>query len=842
MRKKVLAFTILISRLSEEDVLSVLKFILKYVEDSTTNGRCRLSNASSVFLLRCLDVCVYQTKYDYLNAIECISRLASCIEYSSAREIKLHGVSSGSSGNLMIKWNNYDSLRVLHFFPNVVADWSAFGKFLSEIKGGESDQIIALIPFLENFLAHNIAKPELVSIVDRMSRRNGTVASALILHICQCEIFPEYFDLYLNAFEALVPSDNENIQAYISKISKIVPASSNMTKCLLKLFSTSSPKSRELISKFLADNFMNNLTDLPNGVPSFVDLASKELSNEPCLSHLVQCAALLSAELESFLVSNLKASQKLSVRSAILSGICLSRRMEYLSTAVLKEIFTTQILKDSLLAGSVQNRTFFICAFAAHIAHPEHEIDNLLLKDAIQNLLKPSGPAIFSEKGWALLDPQILEIFVELLVLPVVYEQNFSQIQSICISAFIWLVINSDKDLFNFLKKRTLKIDCETAEHISISLAKYIDPSNISEVKANRVWTILNMICSSEAMKSKSLALVCHDMSRFLGIGSGSWAELVRLNVSNINEFCQDQVHKMVDFNCLLDSANRKTSQFYLLETLISLSPNLVCEELMPLVGVEKGINELLHFSPAQWTIFSAKAMNNSAPAPLKNNASNAKLNIKSNPNSPNVDDLALKESLLKLTTFCKRDVAVARATALALPYHANFTSIRPQLVVSLLEAARNVMDVEFRSFIVESVYEIASESMNGQGPLLVTLYLQVFNLNEHVDPSWSIPEETSLLDSVFNIIKLHAESSEILFAALVLASALKFKKANARLLFESQEFKGLLSSLKHLFENSESVQNSSILLDLVLSLTFVASECSLILKHRLKKKLIKNH
>jgi hypothetical protein len=256
LRKKFLHFSKLINILPEESTLKAIKFIIQYVGASMSNGHCRLSCSSASFMLLCLDACVSASNNELMvEIVECYTRLLSCIDYKLASQLKL--TSQCPIPDKAIKWNNFDSLRLLHFFPRVSADWSAFGKFLSEIKGS-NEQVIELISFLTNFLALNVSNTELVSIVDRMSRRNGPLASILFLQICESETFPDCIEAYLSVFEALVPLDNESVQFNVSKIAGIFPLSSSLTSSLMSKLPSSSPKGKEFISKFLAITFANN--------------------------------------------------------------------------------------------------------------------------------------------------------------------------------------------------------------------------------------------------------------------------------------------------------------------------------------------------------------------------------------------------------------------------------------------------------------------------------------------------------------------------------------------------------------------------------------------------------
>jgi hypothetical protein len=826
LRKKFLHFSKLINILPEESTLKAIKFIIQYVGASMSNGHCRLSCSSASFMLLCLDACVSASNIELIvEIVECYTRLLSCIDYKLASQLKL--TSQCPIPDKAIKWNNFDSLRLLHFFPRVSADWSAFGKFLSEIKGS-NEQVIELISFLTNFLALNVSNTELVSIVDRMSRRNGPLASILFLQICESETFPDCIEAYLSVFEALIPLDNESVQFNVSKIAGIVPLSSSLTSSLMSKLPSSSPKGKEFISKFLAITFSTNLNELPAGSPNFVDLAGKELSNEGCLRALIHCAGLCSNDMESFLVANLKGTQKLSVRSAIILGLCSSRKMDYFSSSVLKELFAPSILKDSLLAGTDQARNFYICALAAHVySSSSFEIDSPVFQELLQNLTKPVGAAVLCEKGWAQFDLCASRLFIELVVVPVVFDGQSPLLQGHCIAALTWMIVNGSKDVFIFLKKRLQKIDCRIAELFAACLSRYLDGNSVSEDKAHRVWRTLSLLCSPDALKSRSLALVCHDKSKLLGAGSGSWAELVRLNFPEPGEFCRNQIDQLVDFKSLLGGCSGNgflimSPSFYLLETMVSLCPELVSERQL-VSGLESSVEGLLKYSPAHWSLLAPSAAKSVPVKALSGSGG------KSNPTSPSVDDAAMRQELLASVQECKRNIAMCRAVALAIPFHSCFRGLRSGLVVSLLRLVPCVEDVELRAFVIGSVYEIASESLDGQGALLVSLYLHRLGFDEHVNASWRISDSMTLVDSVFRIIIGNSDGSDALLVAFTVGTVLGWESVAKPALFESHEFSALVvkmrSILKEIAYSGELL--STVMLGLVQSLLGICPTCS---------------
>ena len=293
----------------------------------------------------------------------CLLRLVSCVEFSLARQLKLTSI---HLSEIPLKWTEPSSIHLLHFFPSIKVDWNAFSKFLSELKG-LPEQFQDILPLLGNFFALHISNPELFGIVDRLARRNSALASAIFHQIVQCDGFPECIEAYAPVFEVLVPTDNETVREFMNKISKIVLINEQIYKALLKLFPSDSPKGKENISKFIADALMTNKPENLN--LNVLELATKELSgSEVNLTALIQCAALLNSDaLHAFIKTNLKSTQKMSIKSALMLGIAKAGNFSILSEEILKEIVSASFLKEALVTATPQSQNFYVCSLATRI-------------------------------------------------------------------------------------------------------------------------------------------------------------------------------------------------------------------------------------------------------------------------------------------------------------------------------------------------------------------------------------------------------------------------------------------------------------------------------------------
>jgi hypothetical protein len=743
------------------------------------------------------------------NLISCLLKLVPCIEFSLARQIELTNLKK--KFEIQIKWNDYASLQLLHFFPSIKVDWNAFTKFLNELKGFPQ-QFQDLLPFLGNFFNLNTGNSELFGLVERLARRNSAASAAILFQIGQCEKFNENIDAFSTVFEILVPSDNEIVREFMGKLSKIILISNSICQLLLKSKNFSS-KGNENISKFLADCFMKNKPE--NFITgNFIELATNELSNESTLSALIQCAALLNSDSEgliNFLKTNLKSSQKITIKSSILFGIAKSRNFTCLNPEILKEIFSPPFLKE--ITTNPQSQAYFICALAALVSNENFCPDTKLFNESLVALSKPVGPAILCEKGWNSLDKELTNILLSFIVVPVVFDSNSkkSELLPFAMSAFAWFALNGSKESFKLIRSQATNLSVDKVELLTSYLERFLDGSDF---KAHRCWTILQLTCSSvESLKSRSLALLCHDKNKLLGLGAGSWAELTRSACpkESIHQFCFDQLANFIPSQLL-----SKTCPFYLLETLISLSPALVNESLCPVENLNNSIDELMKFTPAQWSLLNASNLTTKPVATNTKSVSN-----KSNPSTPTNDDSSVKESLLNSIAKFKHIVSIIRTIALALPFHHLFTEIRPIVLVKLIQCLDSFDFSDLSHFIIESVYEIASESLNGQGPLLISLFLSSTNRTDLIHPSWCISDQISLIDSVHGIITLNSDVSEFSLICLVLSKSLPLSKSLA----DTQEFKNLLSNLFNLSEQCETV-DSRVVFDFIHAVLEISQKC----------------
>lgn len=806
--KKKLFFNKFVAKM-ETPASAIEKCVAEIIMEQSSGSVCRLSSSSAAFILLCLDAVPVSNE---TLVVDCVLKLLPCIEYSLASKMELVHL---KNLQVNIKCNDYASLQSLHFFPSVKVDWTAFSKFLSELKGCPQ-QFLDLLPFLGNFFNFNTSTPELFDIVDRLARRNSAASAALLYQTVQCDKFADCLDLYAPVFEVLVPVDNEIVREFMAKISKIIVISPSLVEKLMKSFSAASVKAKENISKFLAECFANNK---PESISTnFADYAAKELSSEVILAALIQCSAYTNSEaLTAFLKTNLNATQKMSVKSSIMLGIAKSGNFSSITDEIMKEIFSTSFLKEATAAGTLHSQIFFTCSLAALVDNPNFLVDSKLLNDSLMALTKPAGPAVLSEKGWSSMDFALVDILLSQVILPVLFfkDKHNAMLLNYAISAFAWFIVNGSKACSKLIRKHAHCFSIENMDLLASALEKYLDGG--SEAKAHNVWAILNLICSNENLASRSLALLCHDKTKLLGLGAGSWAELIRSQCNDIDEFCRAHVEKFINQGNLFSTNDTKTSAFYLLETMISLSPSLVNGTLRPFEAVSDAFDELNKFTPAQWSLLTSKPVAIKAAA-----VSTSKNSTKSASGTPTSDDIAVKESLLKSIAKLKHSVSVTRAVALALPFHQVFSDIRPLMIVKLLQNIPLISDSSLVGFLVASAYEIATDSLNSQGSLLISLYLRSCEMESLVSSSWSISDTLSLLDSVFKIVASNAEVSEISFVALVLSKALT---PASKTLFDTIEFKNLLDSLKKLCEKCDCV-DSNVILGLVQALLDISPLC----------------
>ena len=804
--KKSLAFNKLLDKLPAEHSQKSLDIII------TLESRRFSSSSTCAFFLLCLEASVRKSKViDNSELEKCLLSLLTRIDFSLARKIKIPNIIKHLSDSIHINWHSFDSLRLLHFFPFVKVDWIALSKFLYEIK---SVSLLwnDLVPFLSNFLIKNSSNPDLINIIDRLARRNPIIAAGLFDQIIQSDSVSDCIDFYVSIFEVLVPSENEIVHKFVNKAPKIISLSPSLCKCLLLVFKTSSLKGKEFISKFLAECLLNDIENISGtDIPDFVDICSKEMSNELTLTYLIQCAALVNSNsdsFKSFLKTNLKSSQKLSIRSSILFGISKSGKFNCLNSEILAELFSPALLKESLQPTTPHSTFFFIGTLSALVNHHEFVPDAKLLDDILLALSKLSGPAVLCEKGWSLMDLVKCETILKHFILPSVFLlAEESAFLSYSISALAWFIINGSKESFKLIRKHLMPLSVHKADIFASALDKLLSIEVVTEFKAHRVWTALNYCCSKDTLNSRSLALLCHDKSKLLGLGAGSWAEIVRSQCTDIDSFCKEQFLNMIKLNELLDSSNKKTSSFYLLETLISLSPNLIQESISPLSDISKCIEDLLNFTPAQWSLIYTG--NNKKPITLPSKSLSTSKSSVINPISPSIEDVATKESLLLAISAFKNQIALVRAVAQAIPFHSSFTDIRSRFIVLLLKFLEifSTGDNDLNSIIIPSVYEIAAESLDGQGPLLVSLFLRTLNFHQDkIDASWNIIDINSLFDSVIKIITEHCDDTELILVTLVLSRALRLDKIGE--VINLSRFKTLLQKLQALFEHCEAIES----------------------------------
>ena len=190
-------------------------------------------------------------------------------------------------------------------------------------------------------------------------------------------------------------------------------------------------------------------------------------------------------------------------------------------------------------------------------------------------------------------------------------------------------------------------------------------------------------------------------------------------------------------------------------------------------------------------------------------------------PKSASNDDLAVKEALTAAIGKFKHSIMIIRAIALALPYHNSFTQIRPIILVSLIQNLFKLGDSELISFVSESIYEIAAESLDGQGPLLFPFTCVPVNR-----ALWLVRLGWFLMMFPFSIQPSKLSLLTLMSLNCPLSLWLFINPSHLQSLCDSQELKNLLSHLQKLAEQAE-FADSRVILDFVLALLKFSGSCS---------------
>lgn len=747
--KKARAFSSLVAYLDESACETCIPCIIE-------TASVRLSKSSAAFLLMALDALLAKvdSKHDLSDTL---CALASVLDFELAAELKLNHLHIRFATLITARKIDDKSIKCCLFVPSseFKAEFvTSLGKYLSELKG-LPEGFDEFFPFLKTAFEAFASKPEFIEMIDRLSRRNTALAACLLKHLVNSTTIAS--DSYATILENLVQTDNEQVIKFMLKIAATIQVSQSLLERLHKAFKTMTPRSKEIVARFMAEM----VTGKDASGPDFVEFLAKEMSVDATLTSLVQYnAAIKSPTLAAFVAIHLKASVRLNTRSAILLGLNKAGCYSF-SPDNLNELFGASLLKDASSPSSLSSLAYYICAFAALVANPEFKVDAKILSETLVALGKPGGVALGCEKGWAMLDDHLISVWINQVMVPVVFASSRPELASIAVNSLVWFLSNGSKTSFDHIRLKCSALSIEMMNAICDALSKI---PTLSTTAVHRVWKFLQFTANEANLSSPKLALLCHHQN-LLGKGDGSWPEIVRIHVKNVDEFAAT-LYDQIDIST--------PAAEFLLISLISLSPSLVTERMNLPTSLLEAIDSLVKVSLADWNTYFA------TPAPVKA--------VPGKPAKPATNDstAALKATIEAKVESLKKSLALTCAVAKAIPFYHTFTEMRPRIICELLNLWSYCPKLsESLPSLSDSLYCIAGESFDGQGPLLVSLFLQSSSAEEHnraVSPSWSISNAQLLFESCVNVAK-KMENDEFFVACRAFAGAWGTLDANKALI-----------------------------------------------------------
>ena len=757
--KKARAFKFITSLLTPDQCLECFVFFKTQAANSSKGVNCMLPATTAAFYLLSLDYLVDRLKSTSLNISDCLVSLVSCLNFEIASEIRLPYLASSFEKIITTQKIDEKVIQCSLFARDASFEGSflsGLSKYLSELKG-LPESFAAVAKFLKTAISFCFAKKEFIEMMDRLSKRNSLLASFFMSEIALVAPFTEEISrAYDPVIEVLCQVDNEQVIAFSLKIASKIVVSKSLLEKLQKSFKTFNPRSKEIVSKFIANLVLDKQS---SDLPDFGEFLSKELNADNTLASLVQYAVSTSStHLASFLTSTWKATQKFNTRTAILLGLVRAGYKSW-SLDLLRELFSASFSKEAAQPSTISSLAFFVCAFVALIDSPSFSCDSKMLSEALIILSKPGSVGLGCEKGWATMDDSLIKIWIDKVVCPVVFSGVRPELFNMCSASVAWFIINGNRNSGMLILKRCCPLSLQSMDSVCQHLLKLMN-NDVNEGAIHKVWKFIKAISSSVNLTSYSLALLCHH-DKLLGNGDASWPEIVRMHVTDLDAFCSD----------LLQEPAVISGPYYLLISIISLSPQVVLESIQFPSQLFSAIETLKAITPSEWDSYFSEP----EAAKLSTSAKSA-TSKPAKPSPQGVDNSALKESINAKIANLKVSLSRTCAVAQALPYHSHFTSSRPEVICRILDLLLQIPKlVGIMKELVPSIYTVAAESFDGQGPLLISLCLQTSNLPELVplvDSSWHISNDLDLFSSCVEIAK-KMESSEFFIVCETFSRAL---------------------------------------------------------------------
>lgn len=812
------AFTALSLKLSIEEINSVYEFVFEF-----QFSRC--SSNSAAFLLLIIETLLSVPKKDIdLNQKEQVSVevdrtdlilktvqvLVNFLHFDLAHQLDLPLISdciAAAVKSKTLKLSSIHSMKLLHFAPSAAVTIEDL-KFLNEIKG-LPHEIEDLLPFLSAHFMVIGKNEDFINLVDRLSRRNPSLAAAILCQVSKHftvmseRSYSEPIDpvLYISIIHVLIPCEVEIIQKYLQVISLNISSRLN-DKFISALFSTfraissASVKVKEFYCKFLSSALSKYNTTSSCSLESsvdFVDICSKELNNsEFALSSLIQFALIFNQNnpsLLTFLKTNLKASQKITIRSTILFGAVKANNNSFLRILKNEPVLLKEVLNSLSSSLSTLNSANMLTLFTASLI--------ILIKsdcsEISSELLLSLGKQLFCEKGWSGMDRVLVPFFLEAMC-NIIFSSasdnpKAALLYSFAVKSVAWFTVNGSKPNFrSIIGLATPLTTPSTVDQFAEAFEKLqtSPDASSSESVALRIWTLFHRIVSSSTLSSRSLALLCHGKS-LLGLGAGSWTELVRSKLSNDQEI-DSFVELVIPIFITTDDYQRDS--FFLIQSLVALSPVAVLNYLQLNQRVADSANELMC---AYCDSLAVTVVPASAPRVVLKSTGNLKSpGLK----SPSIES-STNDKLVDLISVFKHHLFILRAASLAIPFHQAFVQIRSDSLIILfkvLEKFANFNESDLIPILISSLYDISRESFNGHGPLLLTLLLISLNLSKFIDNSWNITVQSTFIESALEIIEKNTEINEFVVAAFLVTRIVRF---SGKLIYSfSERLVGLFNRL----------------------------------------------
>jgi len=575
VHKKILCIKQVESHMGADDKIGLIDAVENFCQGHIFTGECRLGHQSATFFLQLLDhLCTNDTKA--LN-ISTFQALIANLEIAHARHLKLPNFTSKLTVLQLAKLD-HNSLKSLYFADtNLFSEISllnAFGKWVNEVKE-VPDDIDSLFSFLYPFFASNFENEAFVSIVDRASKRNSILAANIVsssIKASKCRIVST---CHHSIISTLVSLDNVKVQTSILSALQHVSKDCGLFHHLLSCFKSSNlAKNRELLAKSIA------ILSGPHIAleADFAALAQKDLANETTISSLVESTAKINFSLlSSFIETNLKASQKLGIKAAILNGVLRSGMISSLSSSTIQECFAHSVLKEILSAtqNPPQLITFLTASWSALVSGGNLNILEIQRRrEWTLAVTKPGGCALFLEKGWLSMSEDLLMLWAKYFVIPVLASE-MNELLSVAGASLSWLVFNCKPRFWSKLQKLLHPFSLTSTEIVAEQINKSLNSPALSNANLKRVWEFFEKISDCTALQSRNLAISAHHSS-LTDLGCGSWASLLRSHCV-YDQFLAENYDTFIK----QDSFSRSNSaDERLLTSLLSLHPSLLTSKL----------------------------------------------------------------------------------------------------------------------------------------------------------------------------------------------------------------------------------------------------------------------